>query len=100
LALLWHAWIGMRDIWMDYVKPAGLRLALEVLTVLVLVGCAAWLFEVLWGAGRGTAPCASSLVPSSVPAPPPCARRSSSPSRACRSPFCRRFFRRVRILSP
>ena len=52
LALLWHAWIGMRDIWMDYVKPAGLRLALEVLTVLVLVGYAAWLFEVLSGAGR------------------------------------------------
>ena len=52
LALFWHAWIGMRDIWMDYIKPAGLRLALEVLTVLVLVGYAAWLVEVLWGPGR------------------------------------------------
>ncbi len=38
LALLWHAWIGMRDIWMDYIKPTALRLALEVLTVLALVG--------------------------------------------------------------
>ena len=26
LALFWHAWIGMRDIWMDYIKPSGLRL--------------------------------------------------------------------------
>ncbi len=27
LALLWHAWIGMRDIWMDYIKPTALRMA-------------------------------------------------------------------------
>jgi succinate dehydrogenase / fumarate reductase membrane anchor subunit len=49
LALLWHAWIGMRDIWMDYIKPTALRFSLEVLTVVVLVGYAAWLVEVLWG---------------------------------------------------
>ncbi len=30
LALLWHAWIGMRDIWMDYIKPTALRLTLEM----------------------------------------------------------------------
>src|SRR5256712_6079384 len=35
-SLAWHAWVGMRDIWMDYVKPDGLRLALQVLTVLLL----------------------------------------------------------------
>ena len=52
LALLWHAWIGMRDIWMDYVKPVGLRMTLEVATVIVLVGYAAWLIEVLWGPAR------------------------------------------------
>ena len=28
VALAWHAWVGMRDIWMDYVKPVWLRLAL------------------------------------------------------------------------
>jgi len=48
LSLLWHAWIGMRDIWMDYVKPVGVRLTLEVLTVLLLVGYAAWLLQVIW----------------------------------------------------
>jgi succinate dehydrogenase / fumarate reductase, membrane anchor subunit len=52
LALLWHAWIGVRDIWMDYIKPTALRLMLEVLTVLTLGGYAAWLIEILWGGGR------------------------------------------------
>ena len=49
LALLWHAWIGVRDIWMDYIKPTGLRLSLEVLTVVALVAYAGWLVEILWG---------------------------------------------------
>jgi succinate dehydrogenase / fumarate reductase membrane anchor subunit len=26
VSLFYHAWIGVRDIWMDYVKPTGLRL--------------------------------------------------------------------------
>ena len=49
LALLWHAWIGMRDIWMDYVHPTAVRLTLEVLTVLVLLAYAGWLVDILWG---------------------------------------------------
>ena len=49
LAVLWHAWIGMRDIWMDYVHPTAVRLTLEVLTVLVLLAYAAWLVNILWG---------------------------------------------------
>ena len=52
LALLWHAWIGMRDIWMDYIKPTAVRLALEVMTFVVLVGYAAWLAQILWAAGQ------------------------------------------------
>jgi succinate dehydrogenase / fumarate reductase membrane anchor subunit len=43
-----HAWVGMRDILMDYIKPAGLRLALEVLVILVLVACAGWAVQILW----------------------------------------------------
>ena len=27
LALFYHAWIGVRDIWMDYVKPTWVRLS-------------------------------------------------------------------------
>lgn len=43
-----HAWLGMRDVWMDYVKPAGLRRALNGLTALVLMGDAGWAARVLW----------------------------------------------------
>jgi succinate dehydrogenase / fumarate reductase membrane anchor subunit len=38
----------MRDIWMDYIKPTALRLALEVATFVVLVAYAAWLAQILW----------------------------------------------------
>jgi len=48
VSLAWHAWIGMRDIWMDYVKPVGLRLTLHLFTIVWLVGCAGWAVQVLW----------------------------------------------------
>ncbi|MFN3566308.1 MAG: succinate dehydrogenase, hydrophobic membrane anchor protein [Burkholderiaceae bacterium] len=47
-SLAYHAWIGVRDIWMDYVKPTGVRLTLQVLTVLWLLACAVWSVQVLW----------------------------------------------------
>ncbi|WP_423197802.1 MULTISPECIES: succinate dehydrogenase, hydrophobic membrane anchor protein [unclassified Cupriavidus] len=48
LSLLYHAWIGVRDIWMDYVKPMAVRLLLQVLTILWLVGCAGYAAQILW----------------------------------------------------
>lgn len=48
VALAWHAWVGMRDIWMDYVKPVGTRLVLQVATLVWLVGCTGWAVQVLW----------------------------------------------------
>jgi succinate dehydrogenase / fumarate reductase, membrane anchor subunit len=48
VSLAWHAWVGVRDIWMDYVKPVGLRLSLQVFTIVWLVGCAGWAIQVLW----------------------------------------------------
>lgn len=48
VSLLVHAWVGMRDILMDYVRPAGWRLALEIVVILVLVGAAGWAVEILW----------------------------------------------------
>ncbi|HEY6086685.1 MAG TPA: succinate dehydrogenase, hydrophobic membrane anchor protein [Burkholderiaceae bacterium] len=48
VSLLYHAWIGMRDVWMDYVKPVGVKLALQVFTLSWLVGCAGWAVQVLW----------------------------------------------------
>jgi len=49
-SVLIHAWIGMRNIWMDYVKHTGLRLGLQVATILWLVGCAGWAARILWRA--------------------------------------------------
>ncbi|MFL6708636.1 MAG: succinate dehydrogenase, hydrophobic membrane anchor protein [Massilia sp.] len=46
--LFYHAWVGMRDIWMDYVKPVGLRLTLQIITIVWLVVCAAWAVQILW----------------------------------------------------
>ena len=48
ICLGWHAWVGMRDIWMDYIKPAALRLVLQVFTIVWLVGCMGWAIQVLW----------------------------------------------------
>jgi len=48
ISLAYHAWIGVRDIWMDYVQPVGLRLALHVFALVWLVGCAGWAVQVLW----------------------------------------------------
>ena len=48
LALAWHAWIGVRDIWMDYVKSVGVRLLLQVLTLLWLIGSVDYFAQILW----------------------------------------------------
>ena len=37
MCLFYHAWIGVRDVVMDYVRPAGLRLAIHVLVILALI---------------------------------------------------------------
>ncbi len=48
VSLAYHAWVGMRDVWMDYVKPVAIRLALQVFTLVWLTGCAGWAIQVLW----------------------------------------------------
>ena len=48
ISLAWHAWVGMREILMDYIKPVVLRLALQVFVIVWLVGCAGWGIQVLW----------------------------------------------------
>ena len=48
VSLLYHVWVGMRDVWMDYVKPVGIKLVLQVFTIVWLVGCAGWAIQVLW----------------------------------------------------
>ena len=48
ISLCYHAWIGVRDIWMDYVKSTSVRLTLHVLTLLALIGYAGWATQVIW----------------------------------------------------
>ena len=47
-SLSWHAWVGMRDILMDYVKPTGLRLFLEICTLVLLAVYLVWTIQILW----------------------------------------------------
>ncbi len=49
VSLLWHAWIGVRNITMDYLKPVGLRLTVQVAVIAVLVAYAGWSIQILWG---------------------------------------------------
>lgn len=49
LSVFYHAWIGIRDVLMDYIKPVSIRLTLQVAVVLFLVVCSIWTISILWG---------------------------------------------------
>lgn len=49
LSLYYHAWIGVRDVLMDYVKPLWLRVSLQSSVVVALVGFTIWTVAILWG---------------------------------------------------
>lgn len=49
LAVYFHAWVGVRDVVMDYVKPARVRLAIYVVVVLALLLYVVWSVIILWG---------------------------------------------------
>jgi len=49
LCLFYHAWIGIRDIVMDYVKPTNVRLVIHVLVILASLLYAIWSVQILWG---------------------------------------------------
>ena len=48
-ALALHAWIGMRDILMDYVRHTGVRLTLTLAVIVTLAACVLWMAAILWG---------------------------------------------------
>ena len=47
-SLAWHAWVGMRDILMDYIKPTAVRLSLEIGVLLMIAAYVGWTVQVLW----------------------------------------------------
>jgi succinate dehydrogenase / fumarate reductase membrane anchor subunit len=49
VSLLYHAWVGMRDILMDYLRATAVRLSAEVLVALALICYLIWSASVLWG---------------------------------------------------
>jgi succinate dehydrogenase / fumarate reductase membrane anchor subunit len=49
IAVYYHAWVGMRNILMDYVRPIGLRLLLQAAVICALIGYTGWAIQVLWG---------------------------------------------------
>jgi succinate dehydrogenase / fumarate reductase, membrane anchor subunit len=46
-SLLAHVWVGLRSIYMDYVKPAALRFSVSLLTALALIAMALWSAQIL-----------------------------------------------------
>jgi len=49
LSLLLHAWIGLRDVIIDYIHPLGIRLLALTLVGLFLIANGFWLLAILWG---------------------------------------------------
>ncbi len=49
LSLFYHAWVGIRDIVMDYVNSAAVRLVIHVMVILALLLYAIWSVQILWG---------------------------------------------------
>ena len=46
-ALLSHIWVGLRDVLLDYAKPAGVRNALLALVAFGLFGLGVWVLVIL-----------------------------------------------------
>ncbi|TFH12033.1 MAG: succinate dehydrogenase, hydrophobic membrane anchor protein [Nitrosomonadales bacterium] len=48
VSLCWHAWIGIRNILMDYIHETGVRLTIQVLVIFSLFFYAVWAIEIIW----------------------------------------------------
>lgn len=47
-ALLAHAWVGVRDVVLDYVRPTSFRIAVLALLGVGLMAIAVWVVRILW----------------------------------------------------
>ena len=47
LSLLYHAWIGLKDIILDYIHPQFWRLSSLASVAFILLGAGIWLFSIL-----------------------------------------------------
>jgi succinate dehydrogenase / fumarate reductase, membrane anchor subunit len=46
-SLTLHAWVGIRDVLIDYLHPIAIRVSLLTLIAFVLVGCALWVLQII-----------------------------------------------------
>lgn len=56
-ALFWastlvHAWIGMRSVYLDYLKPAWVRFSVATVTVFCLAALVVWAAALVIGSGQ------------------------------------------------
>ena len=49
LAIVWHAWIGLWTVFTDYVKCGCVRLLLEIMVAILLLGYVVWCLDALYG---------------------------------------------------
>jgi succinate dehydrogenase / fumarate reductase membrane anchor subunit len=47
-SVLLHAWVGFRDVLIDYLHPTALRVSLLTLAGFVLFGCALWVLQIIF----------------------------------------------------
>lgn len=45
--LLAHVWVGLRSIYMDYLKPTWVNFTVSTLTAFALIACAFWAAQIL-----------------------------------------------------
>ena len=48
VSLAWHAWVGVRDILMDYARPDSVRFSLHVVFALIIASYLGWTIQILW----------------------------------------------------
>lgn len=48
LSLIAHSWIGIWTVTTDYIKPASIRLWVQLLIIFALIGCFVWGIQILW----------------------------------------------------
>ena len=48
VSLAWHAWIGIKEILIDYARPDSLRFSLYVIFILIIAAYLGWTVQILW----------------------------------------------------
>ena len=49
ISLCWHAWVGMRNVLMDYIHTVSIRLTIHITVIISLFFYLIWFAEILWG---------------------------------------------------